>query len=225
MAICSREPLFGRTSSAELCLVPPVQVKICGITNRDDAMAAVDAGAAAVGLNFYPHSPRRVDIRVAAEIVHALPGSVCTVGVFVDAARAQVEAIGAHVALAALQFHGSEPPELCVGWTGKKVIKALRVRDPHAAVLARRYGVDFILADAYVEGQFGGTGQRIASDLLTDLDRTRLILAGGLTADNVAEAVRAVRPFAVDVASGVERAPGRKDWDLMRRFIANARSA
>lgn len=201
-----------------------VRVKICGITNVDDARAAVDAGAAALGFNFYPQSPRSVTPEVAAEIVAQLPRSVCTVGVFVNEPRERVAAIVSQVGLTAVQFHGDESPEFCHGWT-QKVVKAIRVRDGHAAAIARRYAVDFILADAYVEGQHGGTGRRIVPILLEGFERRRLILAGGLTPQNVAEAVRAVRPFAVDVASGVERAPGKKDVDLMRRFIAHAQTS
>jgi phosphoribosylanthranilate isomerase len=204
--------------------VEAVRVKVCGITNVDDALAAVDAGATALGFNFYSRSQRYVSPAAAGEIITRLPASACTVGVFVDEPRDSVASIAAQVGLRALQFHGNEPPELCRGWP-QKTVKAVRVRDRDAVMQASAYDVDFILADAYVEGQFGGTGARIALELLEGLDHRRLILAGGLTADNVAEAVRAVRPFAIDVASGVEAAPGRKDWRLMRRFIANAQAA
>lgn len=201
-----------------------VRVKICGITNLEDALAAVDAGAAALGFNFYTGSHRYVEPDAAAAIVARLPSSVCAVGVFVDERRERVAEIARQVRLTAIQLHGDEAPDYCRAWASK-VIKAIRVRDRHAAAQARTYAVDFILADAYVERQHGGTGRRVDPELLREFDRRRLILAGGLAADNVAEAVRLVRPFAVDVASGVERAPGKKEWELMRRFIANARSA
>jgi phosphoribosylanthranilate isomerase len=200
-----------------------VRVKICGLTTLDDARAAVDAGAAALGFNFYPHSPRYVTPQIAAEIVAQVPRSICTVGVFVNEARERVAAIVSQVGLTAIQFHGDESPEFCRAWT-QKVVKAIRVHDGHAAAAARRYAVDFILADAYVEGQRGGTGRRIVPILLEGFQRRRLILAGGLTPRNVAEVVRVVRPFAVDVASGVERAPGKKDVELMKRFIAHAQT-
>jgi len=203
----------------------PVQVKVCGITNAEDAVAAAEAGAAAVGFNFYPHSPRYVDPKGAAAIARELPASVCRVGVFVDENLDRVAAIVAQVGLTAVQFHGNESPEYCREWSDTKVIKALRVRERGAATVAQTYAVDFILADAYVEGRLGGTGARIDPALLAGFERQRLILAGGLTAENVAEAVRMVRPFGVDVASGIESAPGRKNWTLMRRFIAYARSA
>jgi phosphoribosylanthranilate isomerase len=201
-----------------------VRVKICGITNLADACAAIDAGAAALGFNFYPPSPRSVTPEAAAEIVAQLPRAVCIVGVFVNEARDRVAAIARQVGVTALQFHGDESPEFCRGWT-QKVIKAIRVCDAHAAAHAERYAVDFILADAYVEGQRGGTGRRIVPILLEGFERRHLILAGGLNPENVAEAVRTVRPFAVDVASGVERAPGQKDVTLMRRFIAHAQTS
>jgi phosphoribosylanthranilate isomerase len=201
-----------------------VRVKICGITTLDDALAAADAGASALGFNFFAGSPRYVEPEAAGAIVARLPSSVCTVGIFVDAPRQQVEAVASQVGLRALQFHGHETPEACRGWS-RRVIKAVRVRDAHVAALAQQYDVDFILADAYVEGRLGGTGVRVLPGLLARFDRRRLILAGGLTPENVAEAVRTVRPFAVDVAGGVEAAPGRKDHELMRRFIHHAQTA
>lgn len=200
-----------------------VRVKICGITNLDDALAAVEAGAEAIGFNFHPPSPRYVAPESAADIASQLPPFICTVGVFVNAARTHVAATAALTGVTALQFHGDEDPAFCRGWQ-QKTIKAIRVRGD-AAPDAQRYAVDFILADAYVEGQFGGTGRRVVSGYLQGIDRGRLILAGGLTAENVADAVRLLRPFAVDVASGVERAPGKKDWELMRRFVAHAHAA
>jgi phosphoribosylanthranilate isomerase len=201
-----------------------VRVKICGITSLDDARAAIDAGAVALGFNFYRRSPRYVPPEMAAEIVAQLPRAVCTVGVFVNEPRDRVAAFASQVGLTALQFHGEESPEFCRGWP-QTVIRAIRVRDGHAAANAQRYAVDFILADAYVEGQLGGTGRRIVPILLEGFERRHLILAGGLTPENVAEAVRTVRPFAVDVASGVERAPGKKDATLIRRFIAHAQTS
>ncbi len=201
-----------------------VRVKICGVTNLDDALAAAEAGAAAVGFNFYPRSLRFVQPDEAASIVSRLPRSVCAVGVFVNEARERVAAIAAQVGLAGLQFHGDEPPEFCRAWQWK-VVKSIRVQGADAARQARTYHVDFILADAYVEGYFGGTGRRVGLELLEGFDRARLILAGGLTPENVAEAVRAVRPFAVDVASGVERVPGKKDVASMKRFIERAHAA
>jgi phosphoribosylanthranilate isomerase len=200
------------------------KVKICGVTSVRDGLMAAAAGADAIGLNFFAGSPRCVDIDVAAAIAAALPPGVCRVGVFVNAGRERVLAIAARVGLDAVQFHGDEPPELCSGWDCK-TIKAVRVRDADALARAAGYPVDFILADAYVEGCAGGTGQRVAPEWLTGIPNERLILAGGLTPDSVAEAIRLVRPAAVDVASGVERAPGVKDPEKVERFVTNAKSA
>jgi len=201
-----------------------VKVKICGITTVDDAVTAARAGAAAIGLNFYSRSLRYVSVEQARAIVAALPPEVCPVGVFVNETRGHVVDVATTVGLRAVQLHGDESPADCTGWS-IKVIKALRVRDAASVEQAAAYPVDFILLDAYVEGHAGGTGRRFAWDLATRCDRSRLILAGGLTADNVADAVRAVRPYAVDVASGVERGPGIKDTQLIQRFIANAQTA
>jgi phosphoribosylanthranilate isomerase len=202
----------------------PVKVKICGVTRVADALHAARAGADAIGLNFSMRSPRRVSVDQAAAIAAALPAGVCKVGVFVDAGREEIAAVAATVGLDALQFHGDEPPVLCTGWECK-TIKALRVRDATTLAAAGAWAVDFILADAYVAGQAGGTGQRVPLAWLGGVARERLILAGGLTPDTVADAVRAVRPAAVDVASGVEAAPGIKDPEKVTRFIAHARSA
>jgi phosphoribosylanthranilate isomerase len=201
-----------------------VRVKVCGITNLDDAVAALEADADALGFNFYAPSPRSLSPDAAAGIAARLPEGTCTVGVFVNASRRDIERVAGRVGLTALQFHGDEDPEFCCSWP-QKTIKALRVRDRSGAAAARAYTVDFILADAYVEDRFGGTGRRIALEYLEGFDRGRLILAGGLTPANVADAVHTVRPFGVDVASGIERAPGKKDWDLMKRFIAHAHAA
>ncbi len=201
-----------------------MKVKICGVTCVADALHAARAGADAIGLNFAARSPRRVSVEQAAAIAAALPAGVCRVGVFVDAGRDEIAAVAARVGLDALQFHGDEPPALCAGWSAK-TIKAVRVRDAATLAAASAYAVDFILADAYVEGQAGGTGRRVPLEWLGGVARERLILAGGLTPETVAEAVRAVRPAVVDVASGVEAAPGIKDPEKVERFIAHARLA
>ena len=201
-----------------------VRVKICGVTRVADALAASQAGAWAIGLNFYPRSPRCVSVQTAAAIVAALPTSALVVGVFVDEARARVADIAQVVGLRALQFHGNESPDDCAGWS-LPVIKAIRVRDRESVAASTAYPVDFVLLDAYVEGHAGGTGRRFVWEWAAACDRSRLILAGGLTPDNVAAAVQLVRPMAVDVASGVERLPREKDAQLMTRFIANAQTA
>jgi phosphoribosylanthranilate isomerase len=189
-----------------------------------DALVAAKAGADAIGLNFSGSSPRFVDPERAAEIVGSLPSGICRVGVFVDAERAEIERLAGSLGLDALQFHGDESPELCSGWK-VPVIKALRLRGPSSIAAAAVYRVDFILADAYVKGLPGGTGRRVPSAWLGKFPRRHLILAGGLVPENVAAAVREVRPFGVDVASGVECAPGEKDPERVKRFVANAKSA
>ena len=202
-----------------------VKVKICGVTNAADARVAAAAGAWAIGLNFFAPSPRHVGAAAAAEIADAVAGKVLRVGLFVDAGRASVRATMAAVPLDALQFHGDESPEDCRGWP-LPVIKAVRVRD--ADTLRRafaEYPVDFILADAYVQGLPGGTGRQIDAELIDTALASRLILAGGLDAENVGDAVRRWHPLAVDVASGVESAPGRKDPEKVKRFIENAQHA
>jgi phosphoribosylanthranilate isomerase len=200
------------------------RVKICGVTRLADALQAARAGADAIGLNFYPGSPRRVSLETAAAIAAALPAGVCTVGIFVDAPRDEIAAVAERVGLDAIQFHGDESPELCGGWS-RKTIKAVRVDGPQALAAAAAYPVDYLLADAHVAGQPGGTGRRVPFEWLVGVPSERLILAGGLTPETVAAAVRAVHPAAVDVASGVESAPGIKDPEKVERFIANARTA
>ncbi len=201
-----------------------LKVKICGITSAADARLAADAGADAIGLNFSPRSARRVSVDAAIAIAAALPHHVCRVGVFTDAPRDEVLSIMQRVGLDALQFHGGENAAACAGWACK-TIKAIRVRDAGSLARAAAFAVDWILADAYVEGQLGGTGQRVPADWLSGVPRERLIVAGGLTAETVAALVAQVRPGGVDVASGVERAPGVKDPEKVRAFVANAKSA
>jgi phosphoribosylanthranilate isomerase len=201
-----------------------VKVKICGITSVVDARAAVAAGADFLGLNFFPPSPRHVEIDAATAIAAAV-GGVPLVGIFVDEARATVERVAAAVGLAALQFHGDEDPDYCRGWPWR-TIKALRIRagaDP--ARLAADYDTDYVLLDTHVPDVRGGTGVPLAVDAAAGLPAARLFVAGGLTPDTVADAVRRFRPFAVDVASGVEESPGRKDHAKVEAFIRRAKAA
>jgi phosphoribosylanthranilate isomerase len=202
----------------------PVKVKICGVCTVDDARDAVAAGADFLGLNFHPASPRSVTPERAGEIAAAVPGAAL-VGVFVDAPRARVEAIAARVGLSALQFHGDEDADYCRDWAWR-TIKALRAR-PGAdlAALAARYATDYVLLDSFVAGLPGGTGVALDPAAATALDAARLFVAGGLRPETVADVVRAVRPFAVDVASGVEERPGRKDHVKVEEFIRRAKAA
>jgi phosphoribosylanthranilate isomerase len=201
-----------------------VKVKVCGITNAGDARAAVDLGADAIGLNFYPRSPRRLTVAQAVEIRGGLPGTVCVVGVFVNAGREEVAAVADAVKLAALQFHGDESPAACAGWGSRVVIKALRADASDVATRAARYEVRYVLLDA-PSAEYGGSGRTFDWHLAAAVPRGRLVVAGGLTPENVAEVVRLLRPAAVDVASGVETAPGRKDHGKLKAFIQAAKTA
>ncbi|GBD25761.1 N-(5'-phosphoribosyl)anthranilate isomerase [bacterium HR30] len=202
-----------------------VVVKICGITTCEDAIAAARSGADWLGLNFWQGSPRHVTRERAREIVAALPPHIRKVGVFVNATREEVESTAAELGLDLLQFHGDEPPEYCQGWRWP-VIKAVRGHSKGDLEAACLYRVDYFLVDAQVPGRYGGTGQRANWAAVAQWAPGRpVILAGGLNPENVSEAIRLVRPFGVDVASGVETSPGAKDPGAMRRFVQNAKSA
>ncbi len=202
----------------------PVKVKVCGICSVDDARAAVAAGADYLGVNFHPASPRHVDPALAADIAAAVAG-VPVVGIFVDADRARVERIAATVGLAALQFHGDESPEYCAGWPWR-TIKALRLRHGEDGVArAAPYRTDYLLLDTHVPGVAGGTGVRLVLDALDAALAPRAFVAGGLTPDTVADVVRRLQPFGVDVASGVEERPGRKDHAKLQAFVRRAKAA
>jgi len=204
----------------------PTAVKICGITRVEDALAAARAGAHAIGFVFYPPSPRAVDARRAAEIARALPPFVSVVGLFVDAKPQAIRDVLAEVRLGLIQFHGSENAADCEAF-GVPWIKAVRVR-PETDLLeyaARYRGAQGLLLDAFVEGMHGGTGRRFDWDLIPNAMPLPVILSGGLDPANVGEAVRRVRPWAVDVSSGVESVPGIKDPEKIRAFIEGVRHA
>lgn len=201
------------------------RIKVCGFTRVDDALAAADAGVDAIGLVFYPPSPRHVTLGQAAAIVRALPAFVCSVGLFVDAdpdtVRATRDAVGFDLA----QYHGDETAEQCAA-AGIPWIKALRVR-PGLDLLdcARRYSdARGLLLDAYQPGVPGGTGHRFDWSLIPPGLSLPVILSGGLDASNVGEAVRTIRPYAVDVSSGVEREKGIKCVDRIRAFVREVRN-
>jgi phosphoribosylanthranilate isomerase len=201
-----------------------VRVKICGVTNVEDALAAATAGADAVGVNFAAGSPRRVDVELARTIVEALPAEIVSVGVFVDAGERELREVLARTGLRCVQLHGDESPELLALFL-PHAYKAIRVRGRESLAVAAQYPGEHILLDAYVPGAHGGTGASFDWSLAAEVALgRRLTLAGGLSPNNVAEAVRIVRPYCVDVASGVESAPGRKDVGLMRAFVAAAKS-
>jgi len=203
-----------------------VKVKICGITNTEDALAAVDAGADALGFMFFAPSPRCVTRKTASAIIRALPALVAKVGVFVNPTDEEVRQAIAECGLDTLQFHGEEPPEFCRQF-GLKVLKAFRVQSPETLGLLPNYSDTAWLLDSFVAGTRGGTGNTFNWDIAAQAVKLggRVILAGGLTPENVAEAVRKVRPYGLDVSSGVESAPGRKDAARVRAFIVAAKGA
>jgi phosphoribosylanthranilate isomerase len=208
-----------------------LRVKICGISNELDAVVAARAGADAIGLNFYAKSPRCVSETQAVAIIRALPPFVEPVGLFVNEPWEKVAAAARRLGLRTVQIHADRMapcPYAELRWLAARAVKDQGDLDDIKRLedwpLAQRPAA--ILLDANVPGLYGGTGQQAPWDLLADLKlETPVILAGGLTPDNVAEAVRVVRPYGVDVASGVEARPGQKDHDKMRRFIAAARAA
>lgn len=201
------------------------RVKICGVRDRRTAEAAADAGADALGLVFYAPSPRNVDVDTAAAIVRNLPPLLTTVGLFVDPTAEQVEAVLERCALDCLQFHGGESAEFCRSF-GRPYLRAVSMRPELdvTAVVRAHAGARAFLFDAWREGTPGGTGETFAWERIPPMERPWL-LAGGLTPLNVGEAIRRVRPPAVDVSGGVERERGVKDPQLIRAFIAAVRSA
>ena len=206
-----------------------VRVKICGITHPQDALDAIEAGADALGFNGYPDSRRFLDLQAASGWMAHLPPFVTRVAVLVNPTVSEAEAVQALPGVDRLQFHGDETPEFCERFARGSYLKALAARDRAALLAASRYGACAILLDAFVPGAYGGTGSLIDLDLAAAFVREnpglRVILSGGLTPENVAAAVRAVRPHAVDVASGVESHSCKKDKARMRDFIAAVRDA
>jgi phosphoribosylanthranilate isomerase len=206
-----------------------MKVKICGITTMEDAEAAVEAGAWAIGLNHSNESPRQIDLGEAERIGAALRRRCEVVGVFVNAPMDDVVLAAEREGLTMVQLHGEEGPSFCSEVnrkTGCRVIKAFRVKSPGDVAAARAFRVDYHLFDTFARGGHGGTGKTFDWDLL----RTRkggvpAIVAGGLNPDNVADAIAASNPWGVDVASGVERSPGVKDHNLIVSFMAAAERA
>jgi phosphoribosylanthranilate isomerase len=211
-----------------------VRIKICGLTQVDEAVACLNAGADWVGLNFHVRSPRHLDLERAAEIVAALPQPSQAVGLFVDRSALEVASVARSLGLSVVQLHGNEPPQDLLLLEHLWIIRAFRLAsaaDVHRMsdylTLADKLGrpPDAVLVDAFVSGEMGGTGTLVADDLLPLLPPLpHLILAGGLTPDNVTERIARVRPWMVDVATGVESSPGRKDPQKVRNFIHAVRS-
>jgi phosphoribosylanthranilate isomerase len=202
------------------------RVKICGITSVGDGLIAAGAGADMIGLMFYEGSPRYVTPAQAAEIAGALPPFLVRVGVFVNADEGLVRRAIAECGLGLLQFHGDETPEFCTQF-GVMSMKALRMRDEASLKELAKFNTDAFLLDAYAPGELGGTGKTFNWGLAVEAQNfgKPIFLAGGLTAENVAAAIREVRPFAVDVSSGVESAPGQKDAVKVQAFVTAAKRA
>lgn len=202
------------------------RIKICGFTRVEDALAAAELGVDAIGLVFFPPSPRNISIEQAAEIVQALPAFVTVVALFVDAEPAWIHEVLCQVRIDCLQFHGDESPEAC-GLYNKPYIKAIRMKpDTDIAELERRYAdAAGLLLDAYHPGAKGGTGNGFDWALIPRECRLPIILAGGLSPENAALAVQQVKPYALDVSSGVEAGKGVKDTAKMAAFIRKTNQA
>ena len=204
----------------------PVKVKICGITRIEDAIAAAEAGADMIGLNFWPGTPRCVSIGRACEIADAVRGGVEIVALFVDAPADEVIETAAGLGAQTVQLHGSETVAFARDLEGLRVIKAFHIGSEDDLAQLAGFPAYACLLDARVAGMRGGTGRTIDWELARKAAAAgRVLLAGGLTPDNVAEAVRTVRPWGVDTASGVETAPGEKDAEKVRLFVERAKPA
>jgi len=202
-----------------------IKIKICGITNLDDAMAATDAGADALGFNFYKKSPRYIEPNKAAEIISQLPPFVIPVGIFVNEREEKIRENMELTGIQVVQLHGDESPDFCQRFGGR-IIKAFQVKDKESIKHMAHYHVGAFLLDSYREGVRGGTGVTFDWHLAV-VAKTfgRIILAGGLTPENVAEAVKLVQPYGVDVTGGVEREKGVKDHMKLKKFIVEVRRA
>ncbi len=197
-------------------------IKICGITRVEDAIQAAELGVDAIGLNFFPKSKRFIDNKTAMEICAALPKKVLKIGLFVNSSADEVNQKLEEISLDLLQFHGDETPEFCSQWGGK-VIRAISPKKEKDLEIIKSFDfAKMIIVDASVAGQYGGTGEKadweIAKKAVTNFD-VPILLAGGLTPENVAEAIKIIRPFGVDVAGGVESSPGLKDFEKMKKFV------
>jgi phosphoribosylanthranilate isomerase len=205
----------------------PIKIKICGITNVQDAEAAVTAGADALGFVFYAQSPRYIEPSVAKRIIAQLPPFVFPVGVFVNLDGDTIRDVFDDCALAFAQLHGEETPTFCES-LGRPVLRALRLRDRGSLLALAEYkgrmGVRGFIVDAFSTQAYGGTGQTVDWSLAREVAQAApILLAGGLTANNVQEAIRQVQPYGVDVSSGVEKSPGQKDHEKIHTFTQAVR--
>ncbi|HPD47266.1 MAG TPA: phosphoribosylanthranilate isomerase [Anaerohalosphaeraceae bacterium] len=201
-----------------------LKVKICGITNLEDARAAVDAGADMLGFNFYPESPRYLTVEQAIAILDEIPTFVDTVGVFVNPTTEQLKEITSYGFLSWIQLHGDETPEFCdmLNWLRVRSIKAIRVRSAADIEQIDAYRTDAILLDTHNSRLYGGTGEAFDWSLIGDISTRRIFLAGGITPENVADAAK-LGVYGIDVCSGIESAPGKKDHARMKQLFDNLR--
>lgn len=203
------------------------RIKICGITNKTDAVAAAGLGVDMLGFVFYKKSKRYVEPEAAEDIINELPPSIKKVGVFVDEDKDDVLKIAQDALLDTLQFHGDETPGYCESFKGNYgVIKAFRLKDRKDLEKTIDYNADYYLFDTYSRDSIGGTGETFDWDILRDYEILRpVILSGGLSSKNVANAIREISPYGVDCSTGVEESPGKKSLELMKGFIENVRKA
>jgi len=208
-----------RLNPKEANLIP--RVKICGLTNKKDALSAAALGAWAVGFIFYKKSPRFVEPEVVKKIIEALPKSVIPVGVFVDETEANINKIAKECKLRAIQFHGKETSAFCAKFKKHKTIKAFRVKNASDLKNVIKYDTDFYLLDTYQEGLKGGTGKVFDWEILkvSKIPANKVILSGGLNPKNIAQATVSVKAYAYDASSGVERRPGKKCQRLLKSFF------
>lgn len=196
------------------------RIKICGITNGEDAKFIASLGAWALGFNFYKKSPRFISPSKAQRIIKELPPFVTPVGIFVNQGRGAVQDIAQFCGLKVLQFHGDETPEYCKGFSRYQIIKAFRVKDDFNISNVSQFPVAAYLFDAYQENTYGGTGKTFNWDLIKNKKFNKpVILSGGLNPENIVSAIEAVNPYAVDLSSGVEKTPEKKDGHLLNRLF------
>lgn len=201
------------------------KVKICGITNLEDAMVSIEAGCDALGFVFYKKSPRYIRPEEAKEIIKQIPESIKKVGVFVNEKEQNIKCIAKDLKLNILQFHGDELPEFCRKFKNYKIIKALRIKDKDSLKRLGRYSVWAFLFDAYQKNLFGGTGKNFDWKIIKDINLRpkNIFLSGGLSVKNVKEAINLIKPNWVDVSSSVEIRPGKKDHRKIKEFIRAVR--
>lgn len=201
------------------------KVKICGITNYNDAKACIDCGADAIGFIFYEKSRRYIEPEQAFEIIRKLPPFITKVGVFVNSLKIRIANITNQTRISAIQLHGDETPDFCLDFM-EPVIKALRIKDLDDLENIASFPVQAILLDTFTDAEYGGTGKSFDWNILKDLNSDKnIILSGGLNPDNIEDAIIQVNPYAVDVSSGVEKSPGIKDHSKIKKFIEAVRNA